>query len=128
MVERFTATMLDFLQPIFPFAFPILWVGGACAQLLRVKHKQGAYLRRFPPDALDTTLPKYSPWVGGYSIGYARRIGEAERTAQPDLERERRRKEVVRNFILLLLWIFGFPLVTFGIVGILTVVGLLHPH
>lgn len=119
--------MLDFLQPIFPFAFPILWISGTAALIFRQRFMYRAFMRQFPPGAFDNTLPEYSPWFG-YSLGYARRLGESEQTTLPDPERERLRKAAVRSSILLFLWIFGFPLVTFCVAGFLTVVGLIHPH
>lgn len=119
--------MLDFLQPIFPFAFAILWFGGTVTLIIRMQRKQGAYLRQFPPDTFDGTLPKYSS-LTGYSLGYSRRIGEAERTTRPDPTRERLRREVLRGFLHLVLWIFGFPLVTFSIIALFTASGLVHPH
>lgn len=128
LLEGSVVTMLDFLQPIFPFAFAILWFGGTIALLFLMKYKHRAYLRQFPPGTFDTTLPEYNPWFGEYSIGYARRHGAAERTASPDPERERRRVAAIRTFVFLLLWMFGFPLVTWGMVGILIVAGLVHPH
>jgi hypothetical protein len=47
--ERWATGVLDFLVPIFPFAFPALWFGGGIVLFFRFRATQRAYLRRFPP-------------------------------------------------------------------------------
>jgi hypothetical protein len=126
-------TVLDFLQPIFPFAFAILWFGPLIVLFFHNQLTYGAYLRQFPPDTLDTTLPEVRGFLDTFAYRRAyrersRRIVEAERLAPPVPERERLRKAAVHSGVLLLVWGFGFPLVTCGVVGLLTVVGLVHPR
>lgn len=83
--------MLDFLQPIFPFAFSIAWLGPSFFLGFRFHTKQAAYLRRFPPINRYQTLDMYLPWVGN-PPGTYRRIKEAMWQRQPDLVLERLRR------------------------------------
>ena len=125
--------MLDFLQPIFPFAVAILWIVPPIVLFFHNQLTYGAYMRQFPPGAVDSTLPEVRGFLSTFAswraiIERSRRIGEAERLAPPDPERERLRKAAMRSGVLLLVWGVGFPLVTCGVVGLLTVAGLVHPR
>lgn len=126
------ASMLDFLQPIFPFAFAILWFGGTFALIIYQRMKFNAYIHQLPPGTF--VLPpeelrlRYNLKGNLWSQEHARRLGEAERIAPPDSARERLRRAAGWSGILIFVWGFGFPLVTFAVIGLLTVAGLVHPH
>src|SRR5262249_50142823 len=64
----------------------------------------------------------------GAPPGTWRRLKEAmwQRPEDPDLEALRR--AVWRRHALVALWVFGFPLLTFGVAVLLAVNGLVHPH
>lgn len=87
--------------------------------------KQIEYLRRFPPvDGvwLDT-------FTGGNPFGrVAQAIRQVFREPQVGLELEQLRQESLRRGRLIPLWIFGFPVVTVGVIALLTVIGIVHPH
>jgi len=62
--------MLNLLQNIFPFAFPILWLGGAFILALRWRSAQKTYFKRLEPEipelknnprAMRLYLPNYAP-------------------------------------------------------------------
>ena len=124
--------MLDFLQPIFPFPFAILWFGGTIALIIYQRMRLNAYIHRLPPGMF--VLPPEELYVRFNLKGnlwqqeHARRLGEVERIAPPDPARERLRRATVWSGILIFVWVFGFPLVTLAVVGFLTVAGLVHPH
>ena len=120
--------MLDFLQPIFPFAFAILWVGPSIVLYFRFRQKQVAYLRQFPPIDRYRTLDMASPGPGGSPPGTYRRINKAMLQRQTAPERERLRRDMWQRYGFAVLWIFGFPLITVGMVALLIIAGLVHPH
>jgi hypothetical protein len=105
--------VLDFLQPIFPSAFAIMWFGGVVVLCLRFCAKQRTYLRRFPPVAgvPRGMHPGGHPWA-----------------SQDDLEVDRLRRAVLRSYRQAALWALGFPLLTCGLAALLIVAGLVHPH
>lgn len=49
-----------------------------------------------------------------------------QRQEDPDLEALWR--AMWRRYALVALWVFGFPLLTFGVAVLLAVNGLVHPH
>lgn len=107
--------------------FPIAWIGIGFALFFRGRRKQVAYLRRFPPIDSYRTLDTYASWVGNPPDTF-RRWWEALYTRHSDPELERLRKEIQHDAHLIPLWMIGFPLVTFGVVALLTVIGLVHPR
>ena len=116
--------MYEFVQRIFPFAFPILWIVPTVVLAFRFRWKQSAYLRRFPPFARYQTLDMYTPGVGN-PPGTFRRIWDAQMLQQDDPGLERLRREVWRRYLLVALWGFGFPLLTFAAITLLVLTG--HP-
>ena len=119
--------MFDFLVPIFPVAFPILWFGGTIVLYFRARKKQVIYLRRFPPVEPYMTLDFYTSLFGA-PRGTRRRINEVIFKRQADPELEALRRAMWRRFGLVALWIYGFPLLTFGVAALLALAGLVHPH
>ncbi len=69
----------------------------------------------------------YTPEFGN-PPGTLRRIYAAMRQHQDDPELERLRREIWRRYSYVALWIFGYPLLTNGVVALLVVAGLVHPH
>jgi hypothetical protein len=114
--------MYALLRQIFPLVFFILWIGVGIILFFRARAKQVAYLKRFPP---VEGVPLYMVGGGNPFGAQARAIWRAMRR-QPDPELERLRREVWRRFRLYPIWIFGFPLLTGGVVALLIVSGLAH--
>jgi hypothetical protein len=104
--------MYEFLRQIFPFVFATLWIVPTVVLFLRFRRKQLAYLRRFPPIDRYQTLDMYTPGIGN-PPGTFRRIWDAQWRRQDDPELERLRRELWRRYGLVMLWVFGFPLVAF---------------
>jgi len=119
--------MFDFLVPIIPVAFPILWFGGTLFLFFRFRQEQVAYLRRFPSMEPHVTLDMYTSLFGS-PRGTRRRIYEVMFKHQADPEWEALRRAMWRRFRLVALWGYGFPLLTFGVAALLTVAGLLHSY
>lgn len=111
--------MFEFLQRIFPFVFPVLWIGPTVFLFLRFRRKQVAYLQRFPPIDRYQTLDMYTPGVGN-PPGTYRKITQAMWRRQEDPELEQFRREVRRAYGLVALWVLGFPLAAFIAVVLLT--------
>ena len=103
------------LQRIFPFAFPILWLGGTFVLFSRFRRAQRAYLRRFPPGA-GVPLEMY---VGGGPRSVTRAIFRLMWRRQDDPELERLRRGVWRSYRTVALWGFGVPLLCFGVITLL---------
>jgi hypothetical protein len=114
--------MFDVFRGIFPFAFAILWFGVGIALYFRTRIQQIAYLKRFPP---VNGVPLYMVNGGNPFGAQARAIKRAMRS-QSDPELERLRREVRRRFRLCLIWIFGFPLLSFGMAVLLIISGLAY--
>jgi hypothetical protein len=115
--------MYEFLQRVAPFAFPILWFAPTIVLFFRFRKKSVAYLRPFPPIDRYRTLDLYT--VIGDPPGTYRRILDVQLRRQGDPELERLRREMWRSYGLVMLWVFGFPLLTFAALTILILTG--HP-
>jgi hypothetical protein len=113
----------EFVQRIFPFAFPVLWVGPTLVLFFRFRKKQVAYLRRFPRIDRYRTLDMYTGY--GDPPGTFRRMWDAQWHRQDDPELERFRREMWRSYGLVAAWMFGFPLLTFATIALLILTG--HP-
>ena len=114
----------EFVQRIFPFVFPILWFGPTIVLFFRFRQKQVAYLRRFPPIDRYQTLDMVTFGVGN-PPGTFRRVWDAQWRKQDDPELERLRREMWRRYGLVMLWVFGFPLLTFATLTVLILTS--HP-
>jgi hypothetical protein len=101
----------EVLQNIFFAAVVIPWIGVGIALYFRYRSKQRNYLKRFPPVegiSLDTYFPSDPRRV-------LQAINRAMRQRQDDPELERMRREMWRSYRTIVVWVFGFPLVAFGL-------------
>jgi hypothetical protein len=101
--------------------------GGMIFRWNRYRQAQRAYLRHFPPVAgylLEEYLDR-NPW----SL-VDRAINAVARQPQDEPELERLRRAIWRQLRYFVLWIFGVPLLTvgvvLGVVAFLTLIGALH--
>ena len=111
------------VQHIVVFAFVLIWVGGIVAFYVRMRARQGQYLKRFPPvEGVPLEIAG-----GGNPFGaVSRAIWRALLRRQPDPDLERLRHDIWRRFGHLVLWIYGFPLVMAGGTALLIVTGVIH--
>ena len=115
--------MLDFLKPIFPFAFAVVWFGVIVALYFCVRAKQREYFRQFPPvDGIPLDM-----YVSG-SRAANRAIKRVMWQRQPDPLLERLRREIWRRLRYQIIWTFAFPPVTIAVIALLAVAGLVHPN
>ena len=100
-----------------------IWAAGAVTLYFRTRAKQVAYLKRFPPvEGVPLDMA-----VGGNPFGaISRAIWNAMLNSQTDPELEQLRREIWRRFLNLALWIFGFPLLTFGGAALLIATGVIN--
>ncbi len=115
--------MFAALQQIFPLLFFGVWFGVMVILYLRLRGYQKAYLRRFPPVSgvpLDMV-------TGGNPFGApGKAINQAMKQRQTDPELEQLRRDLWRRSRLVALWIFGFPLLVFAALIILSLTHSVH--
>ncbi len=116
------AGVFHIAQQLFPFAFAITWFGVEAVLFFRFRAKQRAYLHRFPP-VEGVPLDMY---VGGGPKSVTRAGFRAMWRRQTDPELERLRREVWQHFIYMGIWVYGFPIIVFGAVVLLTATGYVH--
>jgi hypothetical protein len=114
--------MIDIFRGIFPFAFAVVWSGVGIVLYFRTRVQQAAYLKRFPP---VNGVPLYMV-NGGNPFGARAQAIRHTMRSQSDPDLERLRREVWCRFRLCLIWIFGFPLLSFGIAALLIISGLAY--
>jgi hypothetical protein len=115
--------MFAIVQQIFPFAFAIAWLGGTFALYFRARVKQNAYLRRF-----EHEIPFFAgdPLFIPASFRAYRATIRVMWEPQSDPALERLRREMWRRLLYAFIWGFGFPLMTFCSIALLTATGYLH--
>ena len=107
-------------QNLLSLGLAAIWATGTITLYFRMRAKQAAYLRRFPPvEGVPLDMA-----VSGNPFGaVARAQWKAMLAHQTDSELERLRKEIWRRFLYQSLWIFGFPLLTIGMTALLIATG-----
>lgn len=92
---------------------------------IRARRSGKAYLRRFPPVG-GVPLDWYNPSRRWPRKGRPDPVGEAYRTRQADPELEAMRQRGHKQARLMLLWMFGFPIIVWGMFFLLAAVGYIH--
>lgn len=110
-------------QNIVSFMLMAIWFIGMFVLYLRLRAKQVAYLKRFPP---VEGVPLYMAASGNPFGAVARTIWRVMLNRQPDLDLERLRREIWRRFRYMVLWIFGFPLLAIGTAALLILTGMIN--
>jgi hypothetical protein len=111
------------VQNIVSIALVAVWVVGMIALYLRLRAKQVAYLKRFPP---VEGVPLYMAGGGNPFGAVSRAIWGAMVRRQPDPELEQLRHDVWRRFGYMSLWMFGFPLLAVGAATLLIGTGVIR--
>ena len=107
-------------QNIVSLALAAIWAVGMITLYFRMRAKQVAYLKRFP---LVEGVPLYMA-AGGTPFGaVAGTIWRVMLNRQPDPDLERLRQEIWRRFRYMALWIYGYPVVAFGVAALLITTG-----
>lgn len=103
-------------------AFVLTWFAGIVLLGVRATRSGRAYLRRFP-SASGVRVESYvdQRWPGKSSA-----VRRAYREAQSDPELEALRQAARRSGRLVLAWIFGYPIVLWGTLALLIVLGYVH--
>jgi hypothetical protein len=105
-------------------AFAIAWFGGAAIPGFRFRAKQRAYLHRFPPGE-GVPLDMYAG-LGPPSVKSAVVRALNQRQADPELERLRQEMwQYYRRHVVV--WIFGFPILCFGVMALVIATGFVRP-
>ncbi|HET8909023.1 MAG TPA: hypothetical protein VFN11_18865 [Ktedonobacterales bacterium] len=109
-------------QNLFSLALAATWAVGGILLYIRMRSKQVEYLRRFPPVA---GVPLYMASSDNPFGVVSRRIWVAlsKRQTEPGLEALRR--EIWRRFRYMTFWIYGFPLITIGVIALLITTGII---
>ena len=104
-------------------AFITMWLAGTVAMFFRYRAKQRAYLRRFPP-VEGVPLDMY---LGGDPFGeIARAIFRALWRRQSNPELEQLRRAVWQRYRQANYWVFGFPILYYGLAALLLVTGIMR--
>jgi hypothetical protein len=115
--------MFEVVQNVALLVFTALWFGVMIVLFSRFRRDQRAYLQRFPPVngiPLDMAM-------GGNPFGAVdRSIYGAMFRHQDDPALERLRREMWRRYRTLAIWLFGFPVLTFGVAFFLIFLGVIH--
>ncbi|MGO8947815.1 MAG: hypothetical protein ACLQUY_09160 [Ktedonobacterales bacterium] len=99
-----------------------VWMVGGVILGIRNGKYRSAYLQRFPP---VNGVPLYMTWHGNPFGSEARAIYRAALNRQPDPDVERMRRELWRRYGQICLWIFGFPVLAFGVAALVLTI---FPH
>ena len=109
-------------QNLFAFLFVLTWTGGVIVLGIRANAKGNAYLdRHLQLDGAPFYLHKYADRL--VLKGWGGRVWRVYRQPQADPELERLRQEAWRRGRYVMLWIFGFPAIVFGVMALLIVTG-----
>ena len=111
------------IQNAVSIALVAIWVVGTIALYFRMRAKQVAYLKRFPP---VEGVPLEIAGGGNPFGGVSRAIWRVMFRRQPDPELEQLRHDVWRRFGYMSLWIYGFPLLAVGVVALLIATGVIR--
>ncbi len=103
-------------QNIVSFILMANWFTGAYVLYLRLRAKQVAYLKHFPP---IEGVPLHMAYSGNPFGAVSRAIWHVTTTRQTDIELEQLRREMWHRFLYQILWTFGFPLLAVGIAALL---------
>lgn len=110
------------LQQVVPVAIVIPWFSGMIVLYFRFRAKQREYLRQFPPvDGIPLDM-----YVGGGPPSVRHAILGLMGQHQDSRRLELLRGEMWRRFRVLAIWTIGFPLLAFGIVALLVLIGYLR--
>ena len=110
------------VQAIVSLALAALWFAGTIALYVRMRAKQVAYLKRFPP---AEGVPLCTAGGGNPFGAVSRAIWSAMVRRQPDSELEALRREIWRREGYMTLWIFGFPICAVGVTALLIATGVI---
>ena len=110
------------IQTIVSLVLAALWFAGTIALYVRMRAKQVAYLKRFPP---VEGVPLYMAGGGNPFGAVSRAIWSAMVRHQTDPELEALRREIWRREGYMTLWIFGFPICAVGVTALLIATGVI---
>lgn len=110
-------------QNIVTFVLVVTWFAGALTLYFRLRAKQVAYLRHFPPVA---GVPLDMAAGGNPFSAVSRTIWRVMINSQSDPALEQLRKQIWRRFLYQTLWIFGFPFLMGGVVALLIATGAIN--
>ncbi len=110
-------------QNIVSFMLMAIWFTGAYVLFLRLRAKQVAYLKHFPP---VEGIPLHMANSGNPFGAVSRAIWHVTVTRQTDNELEQLRREMWRRFLYQILWTFGFPLLAVGVAALLILTGMIN--
>lgn len=113
--------MLAWLKQIFPIIVGLLWFGGSLTLFIWTRVASRTYLRRFGSvDGVPLDMYLYIPGELP-NVHHAGRAAMWEQQDNPELESLRH--TVWKRFRYTILWVVGFPLLTFGILFVLGITG-----
>jgi hypothetical protein len=114
--------ILPNIQTIVSLVLAALWFAGTIALYVRMRAKQVAYLKRFPP---VEGVPLYMTGGGNPFGAVSRAVWSVMVRHQTDPELEALRREIWRRKGYMTLWIFGFPICAVGVTALLITTGVI---